>query len=84
MKASEKEISKQSMSLHLPQIRPSRSLPAIRPIKNYDLRCVNLPMKPYDPSRDKFLSHFFERQNRIRALSTEGHQKSLKTEPVYT
>jgi hypothetical protein len=79
MKASAKEGSKHPPPLQLPHIAPSRSLPAIRPLREFDLRCVNLPMKSYDPSNDKFLSQFFQRQHRIRALSTEPHQKSLKT-----
>lgn len=77
MKPLAKEGTKQI--LQLPHIRPSRSLPAIRPLKEFDLRCVNSRMKPYDPSNDKFLSQFFERQTRIRALSSEPLQKSMKT-----
>jgi hypothetical protein len=43
---------------------------------------MNIHLPTYQPEKDKFLSHYFERQTRIRTLSSsENHnQKTLKTE----
>jgi hypothetical protein len=70
MKSSGNANSKQPLPLSLPRIQAAKSLTAIRPHKEFDLRCVNLRMQSYNPSSDKFLSQFFQRQSRIRALSS--------------
>ena len=72
-----------ALNFNLPQIRPAKSMPIIPPTKEFDLRLVHIQMPPYQPEKDKFLSQYFERQTRIRTLSSsESHsKKSLKTEP---
>jgi len=79
-----KEKENSENKIGLPKIKHSHSQSLIKrhSQKEFTLRFTNEHMPAYDPSKDKFLNSYFDRQIRQKRVSESfKERKSVKTLP---